>query len=120
VFVTPAKPVPDLIREAGVQRARRRAAGLNEDKTLKSHAIKIDNIPRHPGAGRGPEKNYNINLILDTGLRRYDEEEMKFHTSKIKWFWIALTLHCVPGLRRNDDVGTCSGQVKTDTGLSTL
>ena len=47
----------------------------------------------------------NINLILDTGLRRYDEEEMKFHTSKIKWFWIALTLHYVPGLRRNDDVG---------------
>jgi hypothetical protein len=87
-FVIPDKPVPDLIRESGIQRPRRRAAGLNEDKTLKSLAIKIDNIPRHPGAGRGPGKNNNINLILDTGLvvipdpdpGRYDEEEMKFHT----------------------------------------
>ena len=47
--------------------ARRRTAGLNEDKMLKFQAMKIDNIPRHPGAGRGPEKMNNINIY--TGCR---------------------------------------------------
>jgi hypothetical protein len=32
------------------------------------------------------EKINNINLILDTGLRRYDEEEMKFHTRNENFF----------------------------------
>jgi hypothetical protein len=43
------------------------------------------------------KKNNNINFILDTGLRRYDEEEMKFHTS-IRLIWPFLFV--IPGLPR--------------------
>jgi hypothetical protein len=62
---------------------------LKEKETLKPHAIKIDNIPRHPGslfvtpakAGVQKKRN-NINFILDIGLAvipdsdpgRYDDE----------------------------------------------